>query len=296
MTTLPKTARRVFADSAHQAQYEDLGYVILPALGAAEVSRLLDLYRRAGCEVPHGFYSSLWSADLDYRYEIDRVIKEMFAPLVSKVFDRHRLCLGNFAVKRPDASSSAVPMHQDWSLVDESRCRSMTIWCPLVDADEHNGGLEVVPRSHRFTDNLRPNGVGDSYNSPYKFVEELLREKYLVSVPLPAGSAIYYDSAVLHCSPPNRSQHDRVAAVGSVIPEEETLLHYFRVSPTEIDVFSVDENFYWREVALGRRPDDRRLVANLACRDFHFTPEQLLKTAGAPPASRVATGAGLPKK
>jgi len=104
-----------------------------------------------------------------------------------------------------DAQHSDIPYHQDagYGLLDP--IVDCTIWMPLVDTNEHNGGLWVVPGSHRL--GLLDHGAAD--------INPVLREAAFdaepVFVPLEAGCAVAFTGLTLHGSGPNRTAHDRPA-------------------------------------------------------------------------------------
>ena len=56
-----------------------------------------------------------------------------------------------FVTKLPDTGAlrSDIPMHQDAGYGELDPPTDVTIWLPLVDTDEANGGLRVVSGSHR---------------------------------------------------------------------------------------------------------------------------------------------------
>ena len=75
-------------------------------------------------------------------------------------------------------------------------------WIPLVDVDEENGCLQMLPGGHRHTPPYQ-----DQW-SPNTFVPEL---DGLVPVPVPmqVGDALLIHQHLPHASPPNRSDHIR---------------------------------------------------------------------------------------
>ncbi len=41
-----------------------------------------------------------------------------------------------------------MPIHQNWTFVDEDKFTSVSVWVPLCDVSRFNGTLEVVPKTH----------------------------------------------------------------------------------------------------------------------------------------------------
>lgn len=250
-------AYQVFIEAAHNAAFRRDGYVCMSLLSPEMVRRFQELFDTSPCECPQQFYTSLWSGNEAYRRRVHQEICGILEPLLAPVLNDHRLVLGNFAVKQAGADSQ-VPLHQDWTVVDESQYRSLTVWCPLVDVDGRNGCLQVVSRSHRFLDNLRPNFAEGQYYSLFADQEPLLRERYLREIPMRAGEAVIYDSGLLHASNPNRGNAVRVAVVGLAIPRQAALRHYYQATPHEAEVSEVGEDFYWRDVELAHPPRQAR--------------------------------------
>jgi ectoine hydroxylase-related dioxygenase (phytanoyl-CoA dioxygenase family) len=107
-----------------------------------------------------------------------------------------------FVTKLPDAADarSDIPWHQDDGYGRLEPPTDVTIWIALVDTDETNGCLCVVPRSHRL--GLLPHDPAG--------VNPLLREVATpeagVPVPLRAGEGVAFGGLTVHGSGPNRSQ------------------------------------------------------------------------------------------
>lgn len=143
--------------------------------------------------------------------------------------------------------------------------------------DASNGCLRVVPGSHRFRDEVVPNGASGKNFWPFAGIATELKEKYLREIPMKAGEAIIYDSRLLHSSGGAHLQHDRVVAAAVVIPREAPLLHYFMVSQTELDVFEVEDDFYWKDVQLWSMPTQARRLGRVAFTRMPFTLEELAR-------------------
>jgi ectoine hydroxylase-related dioxygenase (phytanoyl-CoA dioxygenase family) len=136
-------------------------------------------------------------------------------------------------------------MHQDWSLVDERKARSVSIWCPLGATHSANGNLQMVLKSH--LDFGRSRGV----NVPSTFSEsdELsLRRTRLLDLPMEEGDVLIFDHRMIHCSPPNRSGSERVSAVLALIPEEESLIHQYAApgsDGTVLEMLALDPDHFY---------------------------------------------------
>ena len=109
----------------------------------------------------------------------------------------------NSRAKLPDAKTSHK-WHQDLSFLDEDANETYMVnfWLPLVDAGEYNGGLDVLPGSHRL--GRLPDG---------ERLEEAVARHYsgadAVCPFIPKGGAILFLSKTIHGSRPNCSDHIR---------------------------------------------------------------------------------------
>jgi ectoine hydroxylase-related dioxygenase (phytanoyl-CoA dioxygenase family) len=119
------------------------------------------------------------------------------------------LCLTHqqFVTKLPDADGehSDIPWHQDSGYGLLEPMTDVTIWVPLVDTDEGNACLLVMPGSHET--GLLEHGAAS--------VNPVLREASVpgqgIAVPLRAGEAVAFSGLTLHASGPNRSGRTRPA-------------------------------------------------------------------------------------
>jgi len=114
-----------------------------------------------------------------------------------------------FVTKLPDGTTqrSDIPFHQDAGYGRLDPATDVTVWLPLVDTDEANGCLQIVPGSHRL-------GLLEHAGSA---INPVLREAAMPAdlephaVPLAAGCAVAFSGLTLHGSGPNRSAEDRPA-------------------------------------------------------------------------------------
>lgn len=267
--------RRIFKEAGLQEQIETQGFVRVHCLHPREIDALLRVYERVRPAAISGTHLTLASSDIAYRKTVQDAVVGTFTRVVDELFDDYRLCVGNFTVKRATDTSNEVALHQDWSFVDRTQFREISIWCPLVDVDARNGVLALVPGSHRFRDEVRTNIALGDYYSPFTAIAPVLVENYLQEIPVNAGDAIIHDSRLLHTSRSCQPERDRVVAVAVAIPMEAPLLHYFNVSPSEHEVFAVGEDFYWKDVQLHASPATAKSQGRVAYSRTPFTAEEL---------------------
>jgi hypothetical protein len=238
---------RAFSDDSLERDLERRGYAVLPLLDAGEVAAILDAYERIRPPALTPFHATVHTDDPPYREAVYSAIVRVIEAPVRRLVSGYRLCVANFVVKEPNTPGSMVPMHQDWSFVDETKFRAVLIWCPLVDVGPDNGCLAVVRGSHRLSTDPRAN------NDPHPFAVVLPRlGPYLDEVPLKAGEALFYDGRLLHGSRSNRTNRRRVSIGCVLAPPEAPLLHAYRISPAEVEQYEVASPFFFRH-----RPGDR---------------------------------------
>lgn len=270
------------------------GYACISLLGAEDVAELLALYRELNPGMSSGFYTTLWSGDLEYRRRVNAGVSRVLGRRLESFLGPAKFVLTQFAVKQGGHSGTQCPLHQDWSMCDESQHSCVSVWCPLVDVNETNGPLAVVPGSHRVASRVRPNMPPDFYYSPVAPLYDTFAKHHLRELPMRAGEAVLYDGALTHGSRSNQSAADRVAVVAALVPRATQVLHYWMPSRTRVEVFAVEEDFYSNGVTLASRPSNGELkeVLTLSPDEPVLTHEDFLRaTAGAvsePPQSESA--------
>lgn len=244
--------RRVFENDEDNETFRREGAVIVPLLDAREVDALLEFYHRESQDAALGFHATMFSGDVGYRTRVDAIVKAYMTPKLMPYLHAYRAVVGNYVVKERGRNDSAVPVHQDWTFVDETKMHSLNVWCPLVDTTVENGRLHLFKGSHRLVNVLR----GPFFPNPYVSNARMIARGYLTELALRAGEAVIYDHSLVHASPPNRSSALRVAANLALVPAEARMIHAYLGSDSPSgrpEVFEVDDAFFLRNV-IGERP------------------------------------------
>ena len=120
----------------------------------------------------------------------------------------------NSRPKVPKVAAGAVPWHQDRSYWPGANANPViTVWVPLVDADEVNGCLKIWPRTHNteLVEHHHESHTGTAYTEVD--IEDVSLKQYKkispVTLPIEAGGAILFNDRCIHMSTPNFSDHVR---------------------------------------------------------------------------------------
>ena len=105
----------------------------------------------------------------------------------------------------------AAPWHQDCGVVnpEADETQMITVWFPLMDTDEENGCLQVVPGSHRAEDMLTHCPGGKIVQGNLMIPESEFEAGKAVAVPLKKGDALFFSKYTVHSSFPNNSDRIR---------------------------------------------------------------------------------------
>lgn len=203
---------------------EDLdsnGYIVLPRFLSKDRIILLNrffLETRNEAKVNLPFFTTHWSAEKAYREKVNTFVQQQLAKPLKRHFSGFKCILGYYLYKSSNAESK-VGLHQDWSLTDEKNYRGLILWIPLVDTHVSNGCFMAIPGSHRYF--IQPRG---SFVPPINYD---LESAHLVNLPVRAGDAVVFDQRLVHASPPNLSNKDRLAVGIVLLPETAPVIHYF---------------------------------------------------------------------
>ena len=230
----------LFFDKKHGEEYRDFGYTVVPLLDSADIDKLSKLHEalKKTARLGKQFYTSIWSDNEDHRRKADESIKDILFPALKTHLKDIQPVFANLMVKATGENSSLLP-HQDWSFVDETEYDSATVWVPLVDVTPENGNLQVVPLSHlEFKNFVRPRFADAPFNR-----EEI--SKRLVDISMKAGEALILNSRLIHASPQNNGNSERIAASVVIAPVEAKLKHWV-LSDGKITELEIEQNFYWK--------------------------------------------------
>lgn len=256
----------IFNNELLNNQFELNGFVVIPLLNSAEVKLLNDAYDSNLFNNPEGFYSTSFSANEATKSLLSNAINQIIEPKAKNIFNPFK-ALGSCYLSKSPGAAGKMPLHQDWTVVDESKYDSLTIWIPLQDVNEHNGALEVIPGSHRFSKELR----SPFFDNPLALIENELR-KDLQLVSLKAGEAIIFSQALIHASAENKSNKARLAITYGLIPEQADLLFYYNNPETGLaEKYIVPTNFFEKyNTNIGKKPDIGELIDT-----FEYKPQKI---------------------
>jgi hypothetical protein len=192
---------------------------------------------------------------------------------------------GSFLVKASDERSH-LSVHQDMTLVDESKFSGFNIWCPLIDLTEDNGPLMVLPGSHRLLPTLRGSTIPGIYEDTHELIYELMD-----TLILKAGTAVIFDQSIIHASPPNRSGQLRpVTNTFFTHRDARIITCYYDQERRQIELFQQEDDFMTEYVNFGYDIHSRPSIGkSLGWVDYDFpklNKEALIKRYGRPKSTK----------
>ena len=274
----------VFTDERLERELTDRGYVVMDMLDADGVAELVDLYAAtADGESSSVQFSAQYAAGATKAAIRAGLVQAYRRDLAGRMHPHEVVASGFIAKGR--TGDSTIPAHLDWSIVDETRDRSVNVWVPLCDTSESNGALAVIPGSHRLPVTRRGTDTPPALAAPPEVLDE-----HMTVVPMRAGQAIVYDHRTIHGSASNVSDEARVAAVMSLIPTGVAPMHYVGAGEGELSEVQVDYEFFHAYVIDpdgGKGPNHEALIAGRPTRSVPatapITTEDIRGLSGAGP-------------
>lgn len=236
----PSLAVATLADPDLEAALRHEGFARIPVLDAAAAASLRAAYRRSCPADDGGLAIDYMREDRSHMRRVRDLVAPILEPVIEAHFVDHELAFVTFVTKHPGEASEMF-LHEDRTFVDERCTRAGTLWIPLVDVgpDLPNGGLGLVPGSHRLATSLSGTDTPELYRG---FEPDLRRA--LVSPALPAGTGVYYDTRTLHASPPNLGAEPREAIACAIVPRGAGLVHVVARGRRRRELYAVDGSFF----------------------------------------------------
>ena len=105
--------------------------------------------------------------------------------------------------KMPESEATAFPLHQDSQYYGKpsQHAHIITVWIPLVDVDEKNGCLFVIPGSHRWElfDSARDE------NQNMRSFADVEERGTPVPIPMQVGDVLFFSNMTFHGSKVNHT-------------------------------------------------------------------------------------------
>jgi ectoine hydroxylase-related dioxygenase (phytanoyl-CoA dioxygenase family) len=224
-----------------------------------------------------GLFASTFINDVDYRKRVIDAVNPVFARALEAHFRDYQVLSSGFIVKlsHPD---SALPPHQDFTMVDEDRFTPLTIWCPLEDIDDTSGALCLLKGSHRLPRGIRALTIP----SPFHRHADLIKA-HMQPIYVKAGTAIIFTLATFHSSQANTTGRPRVIASTLVTHREAELEIGYRSPerPDTIEMFAQEPDFFVRYTQFSDdimgRPRIGRHVRSVPYREREVTEQEVLR-------------------
>jgi ectoine hydroxylase-related dioxygenase (phytanoyl-CoA dioxygenase family) len=266
------------------------GYATIDLLDDDAVAKLTERFEGLGIADDVPFLATPNDLDRDAAEAVDAHLKDVVGPLLDDLLPDHDIFLAGFISKGAGVGGE-VQFHQDLTYTDERRYRSVLLWIPLVDVDDSNGALQVVPGSHRWTTGIRAGGLDEL---PTAGLQAEFR-RLAVTVPLKAGQAVIYDAALVHGSSPNTAEQVRPAVAIATAPSGAGLVH-FHMTDGGVQGYAIDAGFFTRqslreepqgypEIDLWAEPVERESFAHHVDTTVPDDPIPV-RAAAAPPSGR----------
>ncbi len=276
--------RPLFYDETIQKQYDKDGFVNMDFLTAFELETLRSLYaelkkheRKEKKNMPTDFELSFFFNDPSYRKRVFNTLSAFFQPLVDRHLDNYKPIIINIFDK-PPGGIGEVPIHMDWSFVDETKYSSVSVWVPLINVTRENGTIELVKGSHK-KQQYRGTFIPYSFDGHW----DKLKTKYLEPQNLNAGQICILDNSIIHWTADNYSDKTRTTIQIIMAPAEAPVNLYYKdpnANQDRIEIFSVDSDFY-TDFYIYDKPEASRSLGFVDYKIPQWTEEDMVEIIAA---------------
>jgi hypothetical protein len=202
----------ILEPEANTALFEK-GYVKIPFFKDEELLYLKKVFQDVFFEQHQSekaFHTTYETRNKELISAVNQVLQPLFLEKAKQYFTNFEPISAGFLVKESGINSEC-PMHQDAQFVDERTGYSLSVWVPLQDCNEVNGGLQFVPYSHLTNTGIRAWPYDNAHIGVYQ--DEL--QPMLTLPTIKAGEAFVFFNSTIHASMPNQSGIQRPVAVMS---------------------------------------------------------------------------------
>lgn len=214
------------------------GYATTSIFTRAELAAVRRELDRFGLDDDHDFFASPAFSAGEPARAFDLAVRSIARPALHRLLPDHEPFM-IAATTKGRRSTMPVKFHQDWTYTDEPEQWPVFLWCPLVDVDERNGALRVIPGSNHWTTAIRPSRRDEATEAHQ--AEFAARAR---TIALRAGQALAFAPSTLHGSEPNPTDRPRPAITIALAPRGARLVHFHESSDGALSGAVVDDAFF----------------------------------------------------
>lgn len=231
-----------FKDKTLQNKVETDGIVKVPFLSSKEVEKLTTFIKN---ETPMyeltnqlGFVVGVVISEKSIKNKMDKFIREIVNPICETYIDNFKPLVYTAVGKRAGGGSK-LDIHQDWSVVDESKFNSLSLWIPLTDITIENGAVHALIGSHNTYRNIRGGNIPSIFS---KNKDEIINKMHAFE--MKAGEALFFNQRLAHYSPENKTEKTRISVISNLVSQEAEVLLYYKKNDTTLELYKMEDDFY----------------------------------------------------
>jgi ectoine hydroxylase-related dioxygenase (phytanoyl-CoA dioxygenase family) len=231
-----------FKNNDLEASFSKNGYALIKGfLSLKTVEEIRKIYYKYHVEKVDGLmWNSLYHVSVPESKSISERLLELIKPELDKLFISYNAPMATLMSKCALMPEGLDTPHRDYSVLNEDEFEYRQIWIPIVDINENNGPMLVVPGSHQYSHEILPMMAKCKYRQK---VEELSKD-YSEPIFMEAGDLLVYADRTIHAGLPNKTVHERPVVHFGIIPPEAPLYFYKNNKEGKIEKYSIPNEWY----------------------------------------------------
>ncbi len=271
---------QLFKQQIYNDEFNQNGFVIFKGVLNNEIESIRKVYHQTlANKSKSGLYESTGASSTNENNYINEQIRNILLPFVENTFKDYTFYGGAFLVKSP-VKSSELPLHQDWSFVNEATDSALFFWMPLQNVNRENGTIYLIPKSHSFFDLYR----SGSYNSN-RISRFFIPKKEILNMELKDGDILMYSPALFHGSYKNSTPAERVVSTALLTNKNAPFQYIHKISSTQAAIYLITPESYLNDInylSKGKVPPNATLIKKIEYHNHKISTLQLyLKTKSA---------------
>lgn len=250
------------------------GYFVIPFIDDKTIEQLLLLYTNHFSSDTSPFYSTSFHENIDTKNHVNDSVLQLLNEHIAAQFSDYKI-LGTSFLKKSAKDNNLLPLHQDWTVTDEIKYGSFTIWIALQDTDKHNGAIRVIPQSHLLENNFRAPSIPVSFEADREVLE-----KFLITVSMRKGEAFVFNQKLMHASWPNSSTQNRMALTIGLVPKEADLfMLYYNKNKKTLSKYTMPEDLFLHYPEIIEQPKIGTLTSTSSYNPKLFSLQNFLENS-----------------